>query len=687
MPNKLADETSPYLLQHKDNPVEWYPWGEEALSRSREEDKPILLSIGYSACHWCHVMERESFENHQIAEIMNRNFVNIKVDREERPDLDSIYMDAVQAMTGHGGWPMTVFLTPEGKPFYGGTYFPPEDRQGMPGFPKVLEALAHAYNDQRDDVAKGADDLQNHLARMSNLQIPAGELSTDTLDGALKTLSTLFDVRHGGFGGAPKFPQPMTLEFLLRTYKRTNDLHALDMLNHTLDEMSAGGIYDHLGGGFARYAVDDRWLVPHFEKMLYDNAQLARLYLEAWLATDNPHYRTVAEETLDYVRRDMTSPEGGFYSAEDADSEGEEGKFYVLKRGEILDILGQEEGTVFNLYYHVTEAGNFEGANILSVPRPLDVIATLSRREPQEVLDSVNQSRKRLFEVREQRVHPGKDTKVLTAWNGLMLRAFAEAAPALGREDYLATAVANAEFVTTSLRQDGGRLLRTYKDGRAKLNAYLEDYTFYADGLISLYEATFDVRWLQEARTLADVMLEEFWDESLPGFYDTGKGHEQLFNRPRSLYDNALPSGNSVACEVLLRLAAFTGVPEYEDVAAKVLESMAPVMQEHPTSFGRLLCAADFYLSTPLEVALIGNPQEDDTKAMLAEVYKRYLPNRILASASEADNGAREIVAILRDRPQVGGRVTAYVCRNRVCELPVTSPEELAAKLDAGITP
>jgi uncharacterized protein YyaL (SSP411 family) len=682
MPNRLADETSPYLLQHKDNPVDWYPWGAEARERARTEDKPILLSIGYSACHWCHVMEHESFENPDIARRMNESFVNIKVDREERPDLDSIYMDAVQAMTGHGGWPMTVFLTPDGRPFYGGTYFPPQDRHGMPGFPKVLDALAYAYREQRDELEKGAGDLQQHLTRLSGLQMQASDLSDETLDRALAALAETYEPRHGGFGGAPKFPQPMALEFALRSWKRTGDLRALDMVSHTLDEMAAGGIYDHIGGGFHRYAVDDRWLVPHFEKMLYDNAQLARLYLHAWQATENAHYRQVAEETLDYVRREMTSPEGGFYSTQDADSEGEEGRFYVWTPAEIRAVLGDEDAAVVNQYYHVTERGNFEGSNVLSVPRSVDTIATVTGLEPGEVMEIVARARRTLYEAREGRVRPSRDEKVLTGWNGLMLRAFAEAASALDRADYRETAVRNAEFVLSHLRQDG-RLLRTYKDGQAKLNGYLEDYAFYADGLLSLYEATFDVRWLREARELADRILERFWDPQLPGYYETGTDHEQLFNRPRSLYDNAVPSGGAVACEALLRLAALLGEPRYEKTAATALSSMAPVMAEHPVSFGRWLCAGDFLVGTPLEVAVIGAPADAASRALLLEAWARYLPNRVMAAAAP-DMEPAGIVAILKDRPQVDGEPTAYVCHHYVCQPPVTTPAGVAALLEDG---
>jgi uncharacterized protein YyaL (SSP411 family) len=626
-------------------------------------------------------MAHESFESPEIAELMNRHFVNIKVDREERPDLDSIYMDAVQAMTGHGGWPMTVFLTPEGKPFYGGTYYPPEDRMGMPGFPRVLEALAEAYRSQREELERGAEEMREQLGRAAALRMPEGEISERTLDQALANLSRSYDARHGGFGGAPKFPQPMTLEFVLRSHARTGDLRALDMVNHTLDEMAGGGIYDHLGGGFARYAVDDRWLVPHFEKMLYDNAQLARLYAQAHLATENPEYRRVAQETLDYVLREMTSPEGGFYSAQDADSEGEEGKFYVWTPDEVKEVLGPDAGAVFCLYYDVTEHGNFEGKNILNTPRPLDVVAHLCGKSPEEITQIVERCRPKLREARERRVWPGRDDKVLASWNGLMLRAFAEAAPALGREDYLAAALRNAEFVLGNLRRDG-RMLRTYKDGQAKLDGYLEDYAFYTDGLVSLYEATHDTRWLMEARSLAETILSEFWDPELPGFYDTGAHHEELFNRPRSLYDNAIPAGSSVACEVLLRLGALLAEPRYDEVAGKALGSMAAVMAEHPSAFGRLLCAADMYVGTPLEIAIVGDPEAPATRALLSEVYGRYLPNRVLAAAGPDDAEAAKRIPLLAERPQVDGQPTAYVCRNYVCERPVTTVEDMRAQIE-----
>ena len=532
MPNHLINETSPYLLQHAHNPVEWYPWGEDALERSRSEDKPILLSIGYSACHWCHVMERESFENEAIAGLMNENFINIKVDREERPDLDAIYMEAVQMLTGSGGWPMTVFLTPEGKPFYGGTYFPPVDRQNMPGFPRLLLGIAEAYNTNKGEIQRVTQQLTEQMGRGS--QVPRGTaiLTVDVLHRAYSTLATNFDYQNGGFGMAPKFPQPMTPEFLLRYHDHGYNPRALELVELTLEKMAYGGIYDQVGGGFHRYSTDAYWLVPHFEKMLYDNALLARLYLHAFQITGKPLYRRITEETLDYVLREMTDSGGGFYSAQDADSEGEEGKFFVWTPEEIMDVLGEEDGRVFSGYFGVTSNGNFEGKNILNVPRDPEAFAAEHQLDPEQLDGIVARGRTKLLEVRDLRVHPLLDDKVLASWNGLMLRSFAEAGAVLDRADYLEAAVKNAEFLTTVMCPQG-RLLRTYRNGEAKLLGYLEDYSCVADGLIALYEATLDLRWLENAVTMADSMIELFWDEATGGFYDTGSDHEALVIRPR----------------------------------------------------------------------------------------------------------------------------------------------------------
>ncbi|HEV2094241.1 MAG TPA: thioredoxin domain-containing protein [Rubrobacter sp.] len=682
MANRLAEETSPYLLQHKDNPVDWYPWGEEALKKAREEDRPILLSVGYSACHWCHVMERESFEDEQTARMMNEHFVNIKVDREERPDIDSIYMSAVQALTRHGGWPMTVFMTPDGAPFYGGTYFPPTPRGGLPSFQQLLLTLADAYENRREEVLQSADSVRDYLQATTGAAMPKAETAGESLlDGAAAALLSQHDARFGGFGGAPKFPQPMNLEVLLRHHRRTGDRGALAAVETTLRRMADGGIYDHLGGGFARYSVDAYWLVPHFEKMLYDNALLARIYLEAHQATGDPFYRRVAEETLDYVLRDMTGPEGGFYSAEDADSEGEEGKFYVWTPKEIEGILEPEEAKLALRYWDVTEGGNFEGKNILNVPRPMEVVADEFGISPEELWERIVGIREKLLAFREERVRPGRDEKVLAAWNGLMLRAFALAARVTGREDYRDATRRNATFLLDNMKTDG-RLRRSYKDGRARFNGYLEDYAMVADGLVGLYEATFETRWLAEADNLCDAMNELFWDEERRAFYDTPADHEELVTRPRDVYDNATPSGNSVAVEVMLRLALLLDRNDYRERAGEVLEEMGGGMEKIPSAFGRLLAALDFATSGTREIAIIGEPEAPDTKALLDTIYARYLPNMVVAGRREDDAESAGLIPLLAERPKRDDKATAYVCEGYACQAPTTDPEELARQLD-----
>jgi uncharacterized protein YyaL (SSP411 family) len=680
MANRLAQETSPYLLQHKDNPVDWYPWGEEALEKAKAEDKPILLSVGYSACHWCHVMERESFEDEETAEIMNEHFVNIKVDREERPDVDSIYMSSVQAMTGHGGWPMTVFMTPDGAPFYAGTYFPPAPSRGMPSFKQVLLGIADAYENRREEVMKNAEGVREYLQAATAASVPQVGLSEELFIRAAHSLVGQIDRRFGGFDGAPKFPQAMNLEVLLRYYKKTGDRGALGGVELTLRQMANGGIYDQLGGGFARYSVDEYWLVPHFEKMLYDNALLARLYLEAYQATGDTFYRRIAEETLDYVARDMTAPEGGFYSAEDADSEGMEGKFYVWTPAEIEGALDPDEARLAMRFWDVTERGNFEGKNILSVPRPSEAVAAEFDISVEELWARILGIRQKLFAEREKRVRPGRDEKVLAAWNGLMLRAFAFAARVLEREDYRRIAEKSASFLLEKLRVDG-RLRRSYKDGRARFNGYLEDYACVADGLLALYEATFQTRWLAEAGALADDILELFWDDERGVFYDTAVDHEELVTRPRDIYDSAAPSGNSVAVDVLLKLSVLLDREDYRRHAETVLEGLSGVMVRISGGFGRLLSALDFYLSTPYEVVLIGDPDAPDTKRLLSAVYSAYLPNKVVAGRSEDDEEAAQLVPLLADRPMRDGEATAYVCVQYACQSPTTDPEELKRQL------
>jgi uncharacterized protein YyaL (SSP411 family) len=674
MTNRLVDETSPYLLQHAGNPVDWYPWGDEALQKAVDEDKPIFLSIGYSACHWCHVMAHESFEDELVAAILHERFVSIKVDREERPDLDRIYMAAVQAMTGSGGWPMSVFLTPEGHPFYGGTYFPPSQRYGMPSFTQVLEAIVAGWKDRRDELVASGQKLVDAIRRQGQADAQLAsrhrELSQDTLSSAFRALQQSFDKVNGGWGQAPKFPQPMALEFLLRYHHSTGNTNALEMVTQTLEAMGRGGMYDQLGGGFHRYSVDDRWLTPHFERMLYDNAQLARVYLHAWQVTGNEFFRTITEEILDYIVREMTDPGGGFCSTQDADSEGEEGKFFVWTPNEIYDVLGDApdfEGTGADGFIHaygVSSAGNFEGRNILEFVGDMDQRPTLA------------EARRRLFEAREKRVHPGRDEKVLTSWNGLMLAAFAEAARALDRDDYRLVAEHNAEFLLRELRQENGRLLRTWKAGEAKLNGYLEDYSYLIEGLLELYQTTFDPRWFVAAQELAETMIAHFQAPE-GGFFDTSDDHETLITRPRDLQDNATPSGNAIAVTALLKLAGFTNDLRYVDIAHQALVQMQPIMSQYPLGFGQWLQALSYALSQPREIAIIGDPEAADTQALLNVVRGGYRPFQVVALGGPSAHTSD--VPLLRNRGLVEGqgehaRPAAYVCRAFACQAPVTSP-------------
>jgi uncharacterized protein YyaL (SSP411 family) len=678
MPNHLTEETSPYLLQHVDNPVDWYPWGELALERARSEDKPVFLSIGYSACHWCHVMAHESFEDPGVAAYLNEHFVNIKVDREERPDLDRIYMSAVQTLTGSGGWPMSVFLTPEGHPFYGGTYFPPSPRYGMPSFRQVLEAIVDAWQHRRDDLLRGGKRLVDAIEQQSQLQPDASQvgqerLEEDTLHTAYRNVQQRFDATNGGWNGAPKFPQPMTLEFLLRYHRLTGEPQALQMVTKTLEAMARGGMYDQLGGGFHRYSVDARWLVPHFEKMLYDESQLARVYLHAWQVTGSEFLRTITEEILDYVTREMTDPAGGFYSTQDADSEGEEGKFFVWTPDEIQAVLGSE-ADAFMAAYGVTPGGNFEGKNIL------ELLGNMEQRP------ALAKARQRLFDVREQRGHPNLDDKVLTSWNGLMLAAFAEAARVLGRDDYRQVAERNAGFLLHELMQENGRLLRTWRRrpeqgegaGEAKLNGYLEDYAYLIDGLLELYQTTFEPRWFVAAQELAETMLKHFAD-SQGTLYDTSDDHEMLITRPRDLQDNATPSGNAMAATALQKLAGLTNNLDYVDTAHEALAQMQPMMSQYPLGFGQWLQALAYTLSDPREIAVVGDPGALETQALLSVVNDGYQPFQVTAfgtpSAQPAD------VPLLKDRGLVQGKAAAYVCRQFACQAPVTEPGALKALL------
>jgi hypothetical protein len=661
MANRLAEATSPYLLQHADNPVDWYEWGQEAFKRARAEDRPVLLSVGYAACHWCHVMAHESFEDPETARLMNESFVNIKVDREERPDVDSIYMDAVQAMSGHGGWPMTVFLAPDGRPFYAGTYFPPEDRHGMPSFRKVLEAIAEAWRDERDKVFTQGEKVIEAISR----QAPASSepLTEELLREAYAGIRQAFDEEWGGFGPAPKFPQPMTLELLLRCDARGWE-GALEMVTVTLDRMARGGIYDQLAGGFHRYSTDRTWLVPHFEKMLYDNAQLARLYTHAWQVTGDEALARIARETLDYLLREMRHPDGGFYSSQDADTEGEEGRYFVWAWDELVAETGEDAADALG----ATPDGNWEGRNILWRP------------DPRWRADG--EARQRLLELREKRPRPQTDDKVLAAWNGLAISALAVAGRSLGVPGYVEAAERAAGFVLSALRRDDGRLLRSWREGRTSGPAYLDDHALMAAALLDLYETTFDVRWFEEARALADEMLRLFRDEEGEGFFQTGSDAERLVIRPKELFDNAVPAGSSVAAEVLQRISLFTGDADYEKAGVSALRAVRDLLTRAPTGFGHALAAVDLYVSASKEIAIAGDPDDKDTRALIGEVWRRYLPNAVLAVARPGDDAAAKAIPLLEGREPVDGKAAAYVCERFVCRRPVTSADDLASALD-----
>jgi uncharacterized protein YyaL (SSP411 family) len=695
--NRLIEAASPYLTQHAHNPVDWYEWGPEALAAARSTDKPILISIGYAACHWCHVMAHESFEDPAVAAIQNELFINIKVDREERPDLDSVYMSAAQAMTGQGGWPLNVFCLPDGTPFYGGTYFPPEAkaaRYRMPSWSQVLRSIAEAYRSRRQEIESNAHELTQHLARLSHISASADEsLSLSAIiDDAVSALAASFDQQHGGFGDAPKFPQPMTLEFLLRAYLR-DDRRALPMLEQTLQTMARGGIYDQLGGGFHRYSVDNYWLVPHFEKMLYDNALLARLYCETYQVTRNPFYRRIASETLDYLISEMRHPQGGFYSTQDADSlpypgasHAEEGLFYVWTPEELRQALGKD-ATLFSTIYNVSQQGNFEGRNILHRPRDLSEIARVTGSTVAQLEHLIETGRRRLLEIRAQRPHPFRDEKIISAWNGMALRALAVAAAAFAddtgqSERYREAAQACADMLLTTLRRNDGRLLRSWKDGRSGPLGFLEDYALVIDGLLALHAIDGNPRWMHASLNLAEAMIALFWDAELGGFFDTARDQEALVTRPRDIGDNATPAGNSVATELLLRLAALTGNERYRDMALHIITSLGEMLQRFPAGFGRMLCAADLATASIQEIALIGRPEAADTGALLQAVLGDYRPHIVLARLSPNDQETTQLSPLLQNRPTIADQATAYVCRNFVCTLPVTTPEALRSQLE-----
>jgi len=691
-PNRLIHESSPYLLQHADNPVDWYAWGEEAFARARKENKPIFLSIGYSACHWCHVMERESFENAEIATVLNEFFVSIKVDREERPDLDEIYMTAVQLMTGSGGWPLTVFLTPDLEPFYGGTYFPPEDMFGRAGFLTILNAVHTAWETTRGDLVRNAGKLADVIRRnAADSAVESGALSPQLLHKAAEALGHAFDPNEGGFGPAPKFPQSAAIALLLRHYVHTRDAQWRDMATLTLDKMALGGMYDQLGGGFHRYSTDARWLVPHFEKMLYDNAQLAQAYVDAYQLTHKPLYRKVAAETLDYVLRDMADEAGAFHSSEDADSEGEEGTFYLWRYDEIEAVLGAEDAAMFCAYYGVNSEGNFRspepyhtGRNILHVPRAASDVAQELGLSVDELEEKVKGLRAKLLVERDRRVRPHRDDKVLTSWNALMISALARGFQALGDERYRTAAENAADFILTHMMKDGA-LLRTHRNGVSHLPGYLDDYAFLTVALIDLYEATFDLRWITAADDLAGTMIGLFWDQEDGGFYFTAEHHTDLIARTKPTYDGAEPSGNAMAAIALLRLAKLTDTPDYHDKARRIFENNHVVMGRAPRNFLAMLCAVGSFLQPHKEIAIVGVPGSAEVEGLLRALHARFIPNRIIALLDTSDGvaaRARAAIPLLKGKELVSGKAAAYVCKDFTCSRPATTPDEFIEALE-----
>jgi uncharacterized protein len=682
MVNNLINENSPYLLQHANNPVNWFPWGEEALTKARTENKPIFLSIGYAACHWCHVMAHESFENEDTATFMNEHFVNIKVDREERPDIDAIYMQATVAMTGSGGWPMSVFLTPDLKPFYAGTYFPPVQRYNIPAFKDVLAGIARAYEEEPDEILRVSSEVSSHLQRsLASEQNSDSTFQQEHLKAVAKALVDAYDWGYGGWGQAPKFPQPMTIEFLLRRYA-AGDEEALKPAIHVLKAMSRGGMYDVIGGGFSRYSVDNFWRVPHFEKMLYDNAQLVRAYLHAWQITKEPHFKQIVIETLDFVAREMTHPAGGFYSSLDADSEGEEGKFYVWTLEEMREVL-KEESEFFEAAYGITPRGNWEGKTVLQRVLDDDSLAARFKLDPKTVQAKLSEGHSRLLAARSSRIRPGTDDKILTAWNGLMLAAVAEAARGIDETElqhkYQILATRSAEFLLDALRPDG-KLKRSWRQGKITNEVFLEDYAALILGLIELYQTDFQDKWFAFAQELTAEMLDLFADPN-NGFFDTSKDNQDLLLRPKDLQDNATPSGNSLACEVLLKLAAFTDNGPYRDIAEKSLGLVANQALRYPTSFARWLSAADFALGNVKQVAVVHGMDLDMAREFLQTIQWQYRPNTVVAASSYPPS--KSAPSLLVDRPVVDGKPTVYVCEGFVCKLPVTSTAELQTLLQS----
>jgi uncharacterized protein YyaL (SSP411 family) len=687
MPNRLADESSPYLLQHANNPVDWNPWGEAALARAKDEQKPIFLSIGYSACHWCHVMEHESFENEAIAAELNRRFVNIKVDREERPDLDQIYMNAVQLMTGRGGWPMSVFLTPDLQPFFGGTYWPPEARMGMPGFGQVIAAVDDAWQNRREQAITQAAELTSQLQQVGQTKAGGDELQPELLGHAAAQLERVFDFTYGGFGSAPKFPHAMDLQVLLRLWHRTRRDGLLDMVKLNLDKMAAGGIYDHLAGGFARYSVDERWLVPHFEKMLYDNGLLTGAYLDGYLATGDAAYATTVRETLDYILNYMTDAEGGFHSTEDADSEGEEGKFYVWTPDEIKEILGDQRGEQFCYVYDVTPGGNFEGHNILNLPKSIEQSAALRHGDAERLRQELAEDRGKLLAVRDRRIRPAKDDKVLVSWNALMIDAMARAGAILDEPRYIAAASAAADFIFEKMRRPDGRLLHTWRHGVAKLDAYLDDYSYLINALVTLYEATFDEQRVDQAIGLTEILSAHFSDHDGGGFFFTADDHEALIARNKDVHDSSVPSGNSMAATGLLRIARLTGRSDLFDAARSTLEAAVGVMHRSPMAAGQMLVATDMLFGPTKELAIVASTAEE-LQAIAAGLQHRFVPNRVVAGRHAAQAYRSPHLDSLFEGKEFDGPADSpreplvFVCENFACQAPVEGAAAIEALWD-----
>lgn len=680
-PNRLIHEKSPYLQQHAYNPVDWYPWGEDAFLKAMKENKPIFLSIGYSTCHWCHVMEYESFEDEEVAKILNENFVSIKVDREERPDIDNIYMAVCQAMTGSGGWPLNLFLTPGKKPFFAGTYFPKTERYGNPGFVAILKQISDLWRTNKESAIASSEQVTKVMQSMA-VSTPGEILTKETLKHAYEQLRDNFDMIYGGFGTSPKFPTPHNYTFLLRWWKRSNDPMALEMVEKTLERMGRGGMYDQLGGGFHRYSTDEYWLVPHFEKMLYDQALIAMAYTEAYQATGKPCYAGIVKGIFTYALRDMTSPDGGFYSAEDADSEGIEGKFYVWMPDEVVKILGEKDGKIFCDYYDVSREGNFEEKNILHVDKPFDTFAKLEGIKPEELQELLRAAREKLFAVREKRVHPHKDDKVLTAWNGLMIAALAKAAQALFEPEYAQAAMRAADFILSALRQKDGLLLRRHRLGEAAIPGYLDDYAYFVWGLIDLYEATLKPKYLKTALELNEQMIENFWDEKGGGLFFSGRNNEQLIMQTKEIYDGATPSGNSVALFNILRLERMTGNQGLGKMAEQIIKTFGKTVTQHPSGYTQFLCALDFALGPTKEIVIAGEPDQKDTQQILHEIWKRFLPRKVLLLHPSKDNAIEKIAQFVKDQRPVENKATVYICENYACKAPANDINRIIQLLE-----